>query len=91
MLMRKGITISITLVMAMLVALVIAFVIISMFTNSMDKGNIGLTGSLNGTTGDKTGIACTSHCATCCLSHDSNDCNYPLNSNAPLNCECPNC
>ncbi|MEA2003915.1 MAG: hypothetical protein U9O53_03060 [archaeon] len=89
--MKKGMTISITLIMAMLVALVIALVLINMFSGSMEKGNRGLTDSLNSTTGDKTGIACTSHCATCCLSHSESYCE-DVDHGAPSDyCECPNC
>lgn len=85
MLMKKGMTISITLIMAMLVALVIAFILISMFSTSMDKGGAGLTGSLNSTTGDKTGIVCSTHCATCCLANNKTYCD----DNAPVGCGCP--
>ena len=91
MLMRKGMTIAITLIMAMLVALVIAFVLISMFGGSMEKGNTGLTGSLDSTTGDTTGIACTSHCATCCLSHSESYCEDVDHGAPSEDCECPNC
>lgn len=83
-------TIAITLVMAMLVALVVAFVLISMFGTSMDKGGRGLTGSLDSTTDDKTGLACSTHCATCCISGSESYCKSSA-SGAPTNCECNNC
>lgn len=84
-------TIAITLVMAMLVALVVAFVLISMFGTSMDKGGAGLTGSLDSTTADKTGLACSTHCATCCITNDANYCEDTDNGAPSDDCECNNC
>ena len=89
--MRKGMTIAITLVMAMLVALVVAFVLISMFGTSMDKGGKGLTGSLDSTTDDVTGLACSTHCATCCITQDEDYCEDTDHGAPSPDCECPNC
>ncbi|NOQ55902.1 MAG: hypothetical protein GQ477_03805 [Nanohaloarchaea archaeon] len=85
--MRKGMTITITLVMAMLVALVVAFVLISMFGTAMGDGGEGMTDSIAVMTDNETGLACNSHCTTCCVTGSKTYCENTLNG-APQGCKC---
>ena len=89
--MKKAMTMSITLVIAAVIALVVAMVLIVMFGGAMEKGNQGLTGSMDTTTGDETGVACNTHCATCCLSHDQTYCEDETHGAPSNDCSCPNC
>ena len=83
--MKKAMTMSITLIAAMVVALVVILILIVMFTGAMDKGNKGVSDTINPIVDDK--LPCASHCSTCCLEHSRTYCE----STAPAGCECPGC
>ncbi len=87
--MKKGMTISITLIMAMIVALVVALVLISMFSGIMGSGSSELSGSIDQSSGEG-GVVCSTYCAKCCLTHDQDYCNDEDNG-APEGCQCPDC